>query len=254
MSSRHRTAGRSPAWSPAEFRHLLAFVGDEEARDIGMSRSGRLSRIHDREAARHLGRRDRRSREVPMLRSPIVRRRYLCVATLILSLVSPAYAFAQQDAEPLRRVFGDLKPGDPISIIDTGERRTRGTLQALTASTLSLLTHGEPRTFEAAHIAKISVRDPILNGALIGLGIGAVPGIVLGRFVGTYCENEAGRGCERAPIVVTALFAAVGAGIGAGIDGLFEQVVYDSSRRTPAVTLLPTVATGRQALTVSVAW
>src|SRR3954462_405522 len=69
-------------------------------------------------------------------------------------------------------------------------------------------------------------RDSLKNGALIGLTVGAVSGLFLGA-VGCGLSvglSETGETSCTGPVLVGALiFGAAGAGIGAGIDALFER-------------------------------
>jgi hypothetical protein len=84
-------------------------------------------------------------------------------------------------------------------------------------------------------------RDSLWNGVLVGAGLGAMPGILLG-----FAQDNRCRGCSgfNAPLTYGVLSAGIGAGIGAGIDALFQR------RRTPTarpshqsqIRLLPRVS------------
>lgn len=70
-------------------------------------------------------------------------------------------------------------------------------------------------------------RDSLKNGALIGLGVGAATGLVLGAVGCGYAEllseSEDTSSCAGGALLGAVVFGAAGAGIGAGIDALFEQ-------------------------------
>jgi hypothetical protein len=70
-------------------------------------------------------------------------------------------------------------------------------------------------------------RDSLKNGTLIGLAVGVVSGVFLG---GVGCSvgdilSESGEesDCTGASVLGAVIFGAAGAGIGAGIDALFER-------------------------------
>jgi hypothetical protein len=77
--------------------------------------------------------------------------------------------------------------------------------------------------------------DSRLNGFLIGLLAGAVPGVMLGMGVKRYCENES-RSCPIAVPVAGALFGFVGGGIGYAVDGAIgESRTFARPRPTPNI-------------------
>ena len=70
-------------------------------------------------------------------------------------------------------------------------------------------------------------RDSLKNGTLIGLAVGAVTGVFLGA-VGCglgdiLSESGEESDCTGASVLGAVIFGAAGAGIGAGIDALFER-------------------------------
>ena len=66
-------------------------------------------------------------------------------------------------------------------------------------------------------------RDSRLNGFLIGFVAGAVPGIMLGMGINSYCNNESSSDCPWAIPIVGGLFGLAGGGIGYAIDGAIHQ-------------------------------
>ncbi len=78
--------------------------------------------------------------------------------------------------------------------------------------------------------------DSRLNGFLIGLAVGAVPGIMLGMGINTYCENEA-TSCPAAVPIVGGLTALAGGGIGYAVDGAIhgQALTFGKPRPSPSV-------------------
>ncbi len=108
----------------------------------------------------------------------------------------------------------------------------------------------ETNAFPEATARRIVVKDSKKNGALIGLVVGAVPGVALGLGIRTYCENEASR-CPAAPVVTGAVFGAIGAGIGAGIDALIHKSINIPGLQRSHVMLSPVIGIERQGIVVS---
>lgn len=77
-------------------------------------------------------------------------------------------------------------------------------------------------------------RDSKWNGFLIGFVAGAVPGVLVGMGIKTYCENEA-RNCNGAVPVMGAIGGLAGGGIGAAIDGAIGNSLRHSPRPAPGV-------------------
>src|SRR5213594_4084222 len=111
---------------------------------------------------------------------------------LIVS-ISPLWAprvNAQEVATSFEQLRSLLKPGDTIQVTDAQGRKTTGKLGELATSSLQLLVRKTgfdgrdsliPQTrLSERDVRKITFerRDSLLNGALIGLAAGAVPGIL----------------------------------------------------------------------------
>jgi hypothetical protein len=80
-----------------------------------------------------------------------------------------------------------------------------------------------------------SKRDSRWNGFLIGFVAGAIPGVLVGMGVRTYCENEA-RNCDGAVPVVGLIGGLAGGGIGAAIDGAIgNSLTHSRPRPSPGV-------------------
>ena len=65
---------------------------------------------------------------------------------------------------------------------------------------------------------------------------GAVPGIMLGMGINSYCNNESSSDCPWAIPITGALFGMIGGGIGYAIDGAIHQSpAFGRPRPSPAV-------------------
>ena len=107
-----------------------------------------------------------------------------------------------------------------------------------------------PASFEEAGNAQVSRsgRDSVVNGTLIGLGVGLGAAYATGKvFDALMCESSTG--CSGAPWPAYALFGAIGAGAGAGIDLLIGRSTKPS--RT-AVRLAPVVGRRAKGLQASI--
>jgi hypothetical protein len=135
-------------------------------------------------------------------------------------------ATGRASAQLVARTFDDLPlrvaVGDVVTVTDASAQETRGRVSALSSASISILVHGEPRTFATPEVRLIQRRrvDSLLNGALIGAAAAGVPMTVLAAGV---CEDEIG---ECMPYV--AGYALVGAAIGLVVDAFVmgRETVY----------------------------
>jgi hypothetical protein len=151
-----------------------------------------------------------------------------------------------------QRVDG-LAPGTSIVVkLKTGENRV-GDFRRATADHLAIVVRpkeGGARTTEETlpksqivHVA--TGADPLLNGALIGAGIGT--GLAMWDYL--IDPSEPGN----AAIFTVAI--GVGAAIGAGIDALVNKrgkVLYAPRRQTAGVTVSPVLGKDQQGVLVSI--
>lgn len=159
-----------------------------------------------------------------------------------LALVLAASGAEAQTAHSFDELQRILKAGQMVVVTDETGRETKGKVADVSPSSLVLLeleitrdgreAWTAKRTFANAVVRKIVLRDSLWNGSLIGLGVGAVPGVILGAGIATYCYNEATE-CSSLGALIAAGIAAAGAGIGAAIDGARNRVVFVSRQRTP---------------------
>lgn len=171
-------------------------------------------------------------------------------------LATSAHAGAQTAAsfDELPRV---LSPGDVVTVIDNSGESHVGRIIDLSPSALSLKTFGVLRDLHlpAPDVASIRQRrsDPLGNGTLIGVGVGAIPGALLGAFVYGY-EGASDTGAAARSI---AFSLAVGGAIGAGVDAIIQRphVIYErrgASRKRLAIS--PLVSAERRGVAVSLSF
>ena len=158
--------------------------------------------------------------------------------TLLSALVTVAFAsssFAQSETvvDSFARLGEVVEPGNRVVVTDEKGLQTKGKIRELTPASLRLLTGDMDRTetFPSERVARVSKIDSRLNGFLIGLAAGAVPGIWLGLGFKTWCENESGHNCWAAIPYSTGLLALSGGWIGFTIDGAItgQKLVFARS-------------------------
>jgi hypothetical protein len=102
-------------------------------------------------------------------------------------------------------------------------------LSTLSPASRSMLIEG-PATATERVMQPQRNRDSRWNGFLIGFVAGAIPGVLVGMGIRTYCENEA-RNCDGAVPVVGLIGGLAGGGIGAAIDGAIGNSLTQSRPR-----------------------
>lgn len=149
------------------------------------------------------------------------------VHPLALLLLVVATADAQQVAGTFDQLRVLVQPGDTLTITDAAGQRLRGKLAELSAASLVLDVSGTRRVFPGTDVDIIEKRgsDPLKNGALIGLSIGAG---VFGPAIGATTRDW------RFGMLAAVLYGGIGAGIGVGVDALIEgqHVIYAASPPT----------------------
>jgi hypothetical protein len=180
--------------------------------------------------------------------------RAMTVMAAFWLIASPVSA---QPAEPGTRgvasSFEQLRvlvdPGARIVITDVNGRPTTGVLTALSPASLSLRVNGALLDFGEADVALVRQRrnDPLGNGALWGMGIGV--GLVGAAALRCQCPED-----SEFMLLGAALYAALGAGLGVGIDAMVkrDQVIYHRPAPEPGrVRVTPIV--GRHVRGASIA-
>jgi hypothetical protein len=107
---------------------------------------------------------------------------------------------------------GRLQPGDGIYVVDTDGRRSRGFVEGLSDSSITLRVDGDRRMFGEAQVVSIRrVHDSLRNGAVIGALVGAGS---LGLATASWGPEIAGP------------WALVGAGIGVGAGLAIDAALW----------------------------
>lgn len=177
-------------------------------------------------------------------------RRRLGGLVLAVAIV-PNAASAQTVARSFDELQRTLKVGQTVFVTDKSGRQTKGEVADVSASSLVILTP-DTRTFVEGGVAEIRRTDRLWKGALIGLGVGAIPGAVGGL---SGCAQYSGHECVTGPLFGALVIGGIGAAIGAGIDALVNKVgslLYVSPQQTPGVTLSPLLGKDRRGVLLSV--
>lgn len=177
-------------------------------------------------------------------------RRRLGGLVLAVALV-PNAASAQTVVRSFDELQRTLKVGQTVFVTDESGRRTQGKVADVSASSLVILTP-ETRTFVEGAVTEIRSTDRLWKGALIGLGVGAIPGATAGL---AGCAQYNRPACVTDPILGALVLGGIGAAIGVGIDALVNKVgkvLYVSPRQIPGVTLAPLLGKDRQGVLLSV--
>ena len=116
----------------------------------------------------------------------------------------------------------------------------------LAAAEFEIAGDGHRTLFRSADVREVAVSgDSLVNGTLIGFGIGGALGLLLGGFSGEYRAEDA--------MVGLLVFGGIGAGLGVGVDAMRrgERVVY---RRAPTTRVFPYPTRGGFGLAARVQW
>ena len=109
------------------------------------------------------------------------------------------------------------------------------------------VTTGAVASAQTSQAGAVTVResDSLLNGALIGAGAGIASHLLLCRTMEPWdvCRNDVG------PMLK---FAALGAGIGIGIDALIRTKIYSSASGATQIHAAPLIGSRAQGLRLSV--
>jgi hypothetical protein len=150
-----------------------------------------------------------------------LRTRSVSAALLLLVALAPRLALAQEPAHSLQDLQPRLSIGDTIRVADFEGKTTEGKFDGLTDSSLQLKVEGKTREFPGTSLREIELkyRDPISNGLLAGAIVGVAAGAVFGL------SGVAPEGCESSQcrLETTALWGAIGGGIGAASGALVDS-------------------------------
>lgn len=149
----------------------------------------------------------------------------VAIFVVTTALAFPASALAQLPASTLDQLSLIVRKGDLVTVRDQTGTSTRGTITEVSADQLVVDTAGVVRRWSAGELRDVRRRtgDSVLNGAIFGAAIGG--GLVSLAYLDNECRGDPA--CALAVLV----YAAIGAGAGAGIDALIRanRLIYRSS-------------------------
>jgi len=167
---------------------------------------------------------------------------------LFVSTASAVWAQTPQaDTGNLRRA---LIPGTTVWITGADGREEKMQVVAASGDTVTTTVENETRHLRAADIVRVRARraDSVLNGALIGAGAAVASGLFLCTRTEPWenCRDDVG------PIL---RIAAVGAGIGMGVDALIRgrRTIYEAPHAAQ-LRVAPIVARRATGLQVSLSF
>jgi hypothetical protein len=174
----------------------------------------------------------------------------LVAATVVMSF-STTRIDAQERARPsVPSSFDQLRvltaPGRRVSVVDASGNRYTGTIAELSSALLTVRVGNELRQLREADVVMLRQRrdDTLRNGALWGLGAGAVGGFL-----------PCGR-CHVGPgLMMAGIAGGLGAGVGVGIDAIIRgqaTVFQRAGASGTKVTVAPRLSKSHQGVMVSV--
>lgn len=191
--------------------------------------------------------------------SPMSRHFSIACSTIVALLVAVP-AGAQTDTETIR---ARVKNGQKVSVTTDSGSELNGRISDVSSDGLSIQADGERTSVPFARIIRIDrPRDTLSNGALIGLGAGALFAVVsmageaascdpqeIGGFFG--CSNPGAGGYAAGALIGGGL----GAALGVGIDALIrrDREIYRRGN-TPRVTVAPVISPRLGGAVLSVSW
>jgi hypothetical protein len=172
-------------------------------------------------------------------------------ACLILAALGTTVG-AQEPARSFDALPALVKAGDTVTVFDTSGRAIKGTITAISPSSVALRWKDGGTSLAQGDVTRMTrrKRGSIGKGAAWGLGIGTAVGLGVwgGRLVhGSLCECSSG--IEGGSV---ALFAAAGTGMGIAIAARArDQVVFSRSGAASRLTVAPLVSRARQGLLIT---
>jgi len=144
-----------------------------------------------------------------------------------------------------------VKPGATVTVRDSTGREITGKLDTLSPASLALLTAGTRREWPESDVVTVRQRR---SAVVIGLAIGAGIGLVFGLAASNACyySNSCGSEPGTLLLVLPAVFAGMGAGVGALITD--QHVIYKRRGGAAAFNVAPIVAHGKRGVALSVAF
>ncbi len=164
------------------------------------------------------------------------------IVLLILMIVSTGSAASAQTSQGLASLETALIPGTTVWITDSQGREEKTRIVSVSGEAVTTASGGNTRHFLAADVRQVKTRrsDSVLNGALIGAGVGVASGLLLCSLTEPWanCTDDVG------PMLAV---GALGAGAGIGIDLLIRgrKTIYTAEPGSAQLSAAPIV--GRRA-------
>jgi hypothetical protein len=170
----------------------------------------------------------------------------LTIATVLGFLLAgmvPANAHAQ-DKSDFSQLQTTLKQNDKLTVTTDAGIEVKGKLISASPDQIVLNLKGQPQQIPASKILRVQrKRNGVLLGALIGMGAGILPAVMLSE----YTSNEGGN--SAAALVPIGL----GAAIGIGVDALLAKN-HTMYQRNPNQRLTLSPVLDRNRVGARVAW
>ena len=179
---------------------------------------------------------------------------FRCIRPLIwvplVVLLIPGSAAAQPVT--VSQLSGHVKLGETVSVIGIDGRHAHGRIMNLTAGSVTVSgDYSDERTFSLDEVRQVVVVDSVTNGAIKGLGVGAIPGLMLGTFAHGYCQNKRSGACLPSLTVPLAIAAGLGAALGAGVDALNRRTFNLMPPKGSALTVAPVASADYRGIQLS---
>jgi hypothetical protein len=168
---------------------------------------------------------------------------FVLLSVFVLVLFGSTAGLAEQ-ASSFEQLQVLVQKGDQVSVTTGDGKVTKGSIEAVSASSLRLVRNRLSIEMAQMDVLEITKKDPIANGvkmgALVGAGVGGGLGVLGALFL---CGNT---DCALEAVGGVALSIGLSAGIGAGVGALVDAV----SNRNPVVyRARPGTSTGRIRIT-----
>jgi hypothetical protein len=143
---------------------------------------------------------------------------------------------AQQPASSLDELKLLLGKGDKVTLVDPSGKSTTGRIERIAPDAVEMNISGRVQAFTEKDIRQITQRkqDSVLNGILIGAGVGF--GATLPFNLAIADRNEKGLA-----VAASALWGLIGGGIGAIVDVCVtqKQLIYFRPRSNASLSIRP---------------
>ena len=157
------------------------------------------------------------------------------LAALGLVVGTAVFAHAQDRVASFADLPMRINLGDRLTVQESGGATWRGRLTHITPEQLVLRVDGRDRVMARNEVRQVRICcDSLRNGTLIGLGAGAVLGVLVASDFSERPSVGDGLG-------LAMMFGAIGTGLGVGIDALIraDVVIYRAPPLTLRVAAIP---------------